>query len=74
MATEPIDDIVAWSQNLAPWRLDCLRRLAASNDFTDADFAELFAMIQQRVGWASAHIFDRKNVCPSEQDAAVTQR
>ena len=53
MATEPIDDIVAWSQTLSPWRRDCLRRLAASNDLIDADVAELLAMIQSSAGFVA---------------------
>lgn len=47
MAVEPIDDIETWSKNLSPWRQDCLRRLAISDDLTDADLNELLAMIKQ---------------------------
>lgn len=52
MAAEPIDDIVAWSQTLSPWRQDCLRRLAISNDLTDTDLAELTGMIKSAAGFA----------------------
>lgn len=53
MATEPIDDILAWSKSLSPWRQDCLRRLAVSNDLTDADQAELLAMVRSAAGFGT---------------------
>ena len=51
MVVEPIDDIVAWSQKLSPWRQDCLRRLAISNDLAETDHAELLAMIKASAGF-----------------------
>ena len=51
MAREPIDDIEAWSKNLAPWRQDCLRRLAISNDLTESDHDALLAMIKSAAGF-----------------------
>lgn len=50
MASEPIDDIVAWSNTQAPWRQDCLRRLAIANDLSDSDEAALLGMIKQAAG------------------------
>jgi energy-coupling factor transporter ATP-binding protein EcfA2 len=49
--TEPIDDILAWSKNLSPWRQDCLRRLAVSHDLTEVGHAELLAMVQSAAGF-----------------------
>jgi hypothetical protein len=51
MAAEPIDDIEAWSKKLSPWRQDCLRRLAISNDLTEADYDALLAMIKDAAGF-----------------------
>jgi energy-coupling factor transporter ATP-binding protein EcfA2 len=51
MAAEPIDDIVAWSKKLSPWRQDCLRRLAVSNDLTDKDLTELLGIIKSAAGF-----------------------
>lgn len=61
MAAETIDDIEAWSKKLSPWRQDCLRRLAISDDLTDAGLDELLAMIKQAAGFklgtpAPAHV------------------
>ena len=50
MAGEPVDDIEAWSNTLAPWRQDCLRRLAISNDLTESDHDALLAMIKSAAG------------------------
>lgn len=50
MVSEPIDDIVAWSNTQAPWRQDCLRRLAISNDLSESDEAELLGMIKHSAG------------------------
>ncbi|WP_133365514.1 AAA family ATPase [Qipengyuania sediminis] len=52
MSGEPIDDIEAWSKKLSPWRQDCLRRLAISNELTEEDLGELLAMIKQGAGFA----------------------
>jgi len=54
MATEPIDDIEAWSEKLSPWRQDALRRLAVSNELTDTDIDELLAMIKEGAGFEQA--------------------
>jgi len=35
--SEPIDDIISWSASQQPWRRDCLRRLAITNELTEAD-------------------------------------
>jgi len=43
---EPIDDIVDWSAKLSPWRQDCLRRLALTDNLTADDLSELLAMIK----------------------------
>lgn len=51
MAAEPINDIEAWSKKLSPWRQDCLRRLAISDDLTDTDLDELLAMIKEAAGF-----------------------
>lgn len=52
MAAEPIDDVVAWSKGLSPWRQDALRRLSISEDLTDADLDDLLAMIKQAAGFS----------------------
>ena len=54
MASEPIDDIVAWSNTQVPWRQDCLRRLAIANELTEADEAELLGMIKHTAGFMLA--------------------
>lgn len=54
MTSEPIDDIVAWSNTLTPWRRDCLRRLAISNDLSTDDESALLGMIKQAAGFALA--------------------
>jgi energy-coupling factor transporter ATP-binding protein EcfA2 len=51
MSSEPIDEIEAWSKKLLPWRRDCLRRLAISNELTEEDLCELLAMIKQGAGF-----------------------
>ena len=51
MATKPIEDIEAWSKTLSPWRQDCLRRLAVSNELTSADHGELLALIKASAGF-----------------------
>ena len=56
MASEPIDDIVAWSNTLSTWRQDCLRRLALADDLSDSDQAELLGMIKQEAGLALAEV------------------
>ncbi|MEQ9814428.1 MAG: hypothetical protein RLO50_16755 [Azospirillaceae bacterium] len=50
MASDPIDDIEAWSTKLSPWRQDALRRLAINDDLTETDFDELLAMIKEAAG------------------------
>src|SRR3546814_6108347 len=54
MVSEPIDDIVAWSNTLSTWRQDCLRRLALADDLRESDQAELLGMIKQEAGLALA--------------------
>lgn len=54
MPTQPIDDIVAWSDTQSPWRQDCLRRLAISNDLTEADHDALLGMIRKSAGLQQA--------------------
>lgn len=56
MANEPIDDIISWSATLTPWRRDCLRRLAAADQLTDDDVAELLAMVKSDAGLAVAEV------------------
>ncbi len=51
MASEPIDDVVAWSNTQVPWRQDCLRRLAIANDLSASDEAELLGMIKHAAGF-----------------------
>ena len=54
MAGEPIDDVVEWSSKLSPWKQDALRRLATSNDLTEADAIELLAMVKLTAGFKLA--------------------
>lgn len=54
MASEPIDDIVAWSNTLSTWRQDCLRRLALADDLSNSDQVELLGMIKQVAGLSVA--------------------
>ena len=54
MASEPIDDVVAWSNTQVPWRQDCLRRLAIANDLSESDEAELLGMIKHAAGFTLA--------------------
>lgn len=51
MAGEPIDDVLEWSNKLSPWKQDALRRLAISNDLTEADASELLAMVKSAAGF-----------------------
>ena len=41
MAGEPIDDVLEWSGKLSLWKQDALRRLAVSNELTEADTGHL---------------------------------
>ena len=50
MAAEPIDDIIAWSAKLSPWRQDCLRRLAISAELSEDDLGELMALVRSSGG------------------------
>jgi energy-coupling factor transporter ATP-binding protein EcfA2 len=50
MAIEPIDDIVAWSAKLSPWRKDCLRRLAISAELSEDDLGELLGLVKLASG------------------------
>jgi len=54
VASEPINDIINWSGSQQPWRRDCLRRLAISNDLTEADQDELLAMVKHAAGFTLA--------------------
>jgi len=54
MLSEPIDDIIAWSNTLALWRQDCLRRLAIADDLSENDKAELIGMIKHAAGFTLA--------------------
>src|SRR6476661_5287031 len=54
MGLEPIEEIEAWSKKLAPWRQDCLRRLAISDELSEADLLDLIAMIKKEAGFDSA--------------------
>jgi energy-coupling factor transporter ATP-binding protein EcfA2 len=54
MSGEPIDDIEAWSKKLSPWRRDCLRRLAISDELTEDDLGELLAIIKAAAGFSLA--------------------
>ena len=54
LADEPIDDIINWSDSQAPWRQDCLRRLATTADLAQADFDELLAMVKAAAGFTLA--------------------
>ena len=51
MNGQPIDDIEAWSKKQSPWRQDCLRRLAISDELTATDFDELLALIKLKAGF-----------------------
>lgn len=55
MTIDPIDDIVAWSVTQPAWRRDCLRRLAISNELTEADSEALLGMIKAAAGLTLAH-------------------
>ncbi|CAP56766.1 AAA family ATPase [Gluconacetobacter diazotrophicus] len=48
--SEPIDDITNWSTKLSPWRRDCLRRLALTDDLVADDLSELLGMVKAAVG------------------------
>lgn len=50
MVEGPINDIEEWSKKLSPWRQDCLRRLATSDELTDTDLDKLLAMIKETAG------------------------
>jgi len=50
MAGEPIDDIVAWSAKLSPWRRDCLRRLAITAELSEDDLGELMSLVKSSGG------------------------
>ena len=52
MAGEPIDDVLDWSKKLSSWKQDALRRLAISNDLTEADLGELLAMVKMAAGFS----------------------
>lgn len=54
MTGEPIDDVLDWSKKLSSWKQDALRRLAISNDLTDADLGELLAMVKTAAGFSLA--------------------
>lgn len=47
---EAIDDIVAWSAKLSPWRRDCLRRLALADELVPKDMGELLGMVKAAAG------------------------
>ena len=46
MASEPIDDTIAWSATQAPRRRDCMRRLTVADDLPEPDQDELLVMIR----------------------------
>ena len=48
--SEPIDDILEWSEKLSPWRRDCLRRLALTDNLTANDLSELLGIIKVAAG------------------------
>jgi energy-coupling factor transporter ATP-binding protein EcfA2 len=48
--TEPIDDILAWSAKLSPWRQDCLRRLALADELVEQDLTDLLIMVKAAAG------------------------
>lgn len=50
MSVSALDEIEGWSADQAGWRRDCLRRLAISNELTDADTDELLAMVKAEAG------------------------
>ena len=54
MASEPIDDVIAWSATQGPWRRDCMRRLAVSHDLSESDQDELLAMVKKAAGFTLA--------------------
>jgi energy-coupling factor transporter ATP-binding protein EcfA2 len=54
MTAEPIDDILDWAKKISSWKQDALRRLAISNDLTDADLDELLAMVKTAAGFSLA--------------------
>jgi hypothetical protein len=51
MSGEPIDDIAAWSKKQSPWRRDCLRGLAISDELAATDFDKLLALIKLGAGF-----------------------
>lgn len=48
--SEPIDDILDWSEKLSPWRRDCLRRLALTDNLVADDLIDLLGMIKVAAG------------------------
>lgn len=46
-----LDEILSWAtKELKPWQSDAVRRLFQRHDLTEADFAELLAMLQKSKG------------------------
>src|SRR3546814_20819302 len=66
MASEPIDDIVAWSNTLSTWSQDFRRRLASADDLSDSDQAELLGMIKKEAGLAMAEVPPHENPLPKQ--------
>ncbi|GLQ79948.1 hypothetical protein GCM10007881_34670 [Mesorhizobium huakuii] len=54
MAGAPIDDVVEWSETLSSWKRDALRRLAISNELTEADIDALLGMVKSSAGFKLA--------------------
>lgn len=50
MSEAALNDILSWSEELSPWRRDCLRRLALSDSLSKQDYDELFELIRTSVG------------------------
>lgn len=75
--SEPIDDIVIWSTKLSPWRRDCLRRLALSDDLVADDLGELLGMVKAGSGLPTASVppapipFEKDHFCGASKHSIV---
>ena len=75
--SEPIDDIVNWSENLSPWRRDCLRRLALADDLVVDDLSELLGMVKVAVGLPTNALppapipFEKPHFCGASKHSIV---
>lgn len=49
-----IEEVLAWSERLPPWRRDTLRRLCVQGGWNDQDFVEILDLAKQHHGALSA--------------------